>query len=160
MNESFTAPSEFRKSGCGHFFEKAAPCRARHRKVRSAPVPPDGETSTRSLASPLPTQTVPLTFARGPRLCPPKETHSTLAPREVFFPRRRSPGKTIRVLSRLRARLRSRWRLCCLTDAAYPLRVNSARLLRQDDLPSGRSRFGECKRTAHRAVLFLSLDHH
>ena len=36
------------------------------RKVRFASVPPGGETWARSLASPLPTQTALLTFARGP----------------------------------------------------------------------------------------------
>ena len=49
---------------------------------------------------------------------------------KCFQPRTRRGRKQISYLLRLRARLRSRWQLCCLTDAAYPLRVNSARLFR------------------------------
>ena len=54
---------------------------ARRRKVRFAPVPPDGETSTRSLASPLPTQTALLGLRGAPYAA--FAAGATLAPREV-----------------------------------------------------------------------------
>ncbi len=68
---------ECRKSGTFSTGDRAALC-ARHRKVRSAPVPPDGETSARSLASPLPTQTTSLGLRGGPiwRLCGRCDAHS------------------------------------------------------------------------------------
>ena len=54
--------------------------------------------------------------------------------REKCFSRGACPReKRLEFFHRLRAKLRSRWQLCCLTDAAYPLRVNSARLFRQAD---------------------------
>ena len=58
----------------------------------------------------------------------------SLAPSGQFTLCRRR--KQISIFSRLRARLRSRWRLCRLTDAAYPLRVNSARLFHTEGFPT------------------------
>ena len=62
----------------------AALC-ARRRKVHSAPVPPDGETSVRSLASPLPTQTALLGLRGGPWFyLPQADKFHTCRVRSVF----------------------------------------------------------------------------